>query len=236
MGIISLRGSANDVNMTDIPPNLTNPVCIGTASLLAPIGDTSDATFGTNASYPLPLEQSLTNAFVQNWCPWPLLLNPPSKPGDGVYPYPDDKIKRPPFNPCLSACAKWNDPSYCCTGKYDSPNSCRPSYYSIQAKRICPDAYTFAFDDQKSTFIIPQGGGFEIVFCPASRSSNILNTFGDLLRQIAQSGHVTRSVNELAQNTTYIREKNSASGPWPSKYTIALAVGLFWIGASWAVL
>lgn len=57
MGIISL--------LDDIPPNHTNPVCIGTASLLAPIGDTSDANFGTNSSFPIPLEQTVTRTFVE---------------------------------------------------------------------------------------------------------------------------------------------------------------------------
>jgi hypothetical protein len=32
-----------------------------------------------------------------------------------------------------------------------------------------------AFDDQTSTFIIPSGAGFNIIFCPGGRSSNILS-------------------------------------------------------------
>lgn len=31
-----------------------------------------------------------------------------------------------------------------------------------------------AFDDQTSTFIVPSGPGFNIIFCPGGRSSNIL--------------------------------------------------------------
>jgi hypothetical protein len=33
---------------------------------------------------------------------------------------------------------------------------------------------SIAFDDQTSTFIIPSGAGFNIIFCPGGRSSNIL--------------------------------------------------------------
>lgn len=230
MGIISLLGTTSNSNSTDIPPNLTNPVCIGTAALLAPVGNTSDATFGTNTTYPIPLDQTVSSAFVQRWCPWPLQLNPPAKPGDGVYPYPDDNIQRPPFNPCLSACAKWNQPQYCCTEKYNSASSCKPSEYSTQAKQVCPDAYSYAFDDQTSTFIIPQGGGFEIVFCPAGRSSNILAVFGDQLRELAQTGHVTRDIVTLTQNVSYIQEKSDATQLTEgSASLLALVILLAWM-------
>merc|ERR1712230_160026 len=211
IGIISLLAQSGNTTLQDIPPNLTNPVCIGTSSLLAPVGSTSDADFGSNSTFPLPLDQSVTSSFVQSWCPWPLQLNPPQKPGDGVYPYPDDNIQRPIFNPCLSACAKWNKDQYCCTGSHNTPATCSPSDYSTQAKKLCPDAYSYAYDDQTSTFIIPQGGGFEVVFCPSGRSTNILGTFGDQLRQLAQTGHATRDIVALAQNVTYIREKNTAA-------------------------
>ncbi|KAK4946392.1 hypothetical protein LTR10_014590 [Elasticomyces elasticus] len=196
VGIISLLDQTNNSTLQDIPPNLTNPVCIGTSSLLAAVGDATDVDFGSNSTFPLPLEQS---------------LDPPQKPGDGVYPYPDDNIQRPIFNPCLSACAKWNKDQYCCTGSHDTPATCSPSDYSTQAKKVCPDAYSYAYDDQTSTFIIPQGGGFEVVFCPSGRSSNILAVFGDQLRQIAQTGSATRDIVSLAQNATYIREKSTAA-------------------------
>jgi hypothetical protein len=60
-----------------------------------------------------------------------------------VYPYPDDDIERPQFNPCFSACAKHNRPEDCCTGEYNSPNACQPSEYSKNVKAVCPDAYSF---------------------------------------------------------------------------------------------
>ena len=78
---------------------------------------------------------------------------------------------------------------------------------------MCPDAYSYAFDDETSTFIIPQGGGFEIVFCPPGRSTNILNVFGGQLRAIAAGGGdqaVSRQVEGVARNETYIRIMNGS--------------------------
>ncbi|KAI9891491.1 MAG: hypothetical protein M1814_002614 [Vezdaea aestivalis] len=180
----------------DIPPNLTNPVCIGTADLLASIGydpyQDAQTHLGTNSSTPLPLDQSAKESTVQRWCPWDLQLNPPSKPGDGVYPYPDDNIARPTFNPCYSACAKHNDPKDCCTGAYNGPTVCSPSLYSKNAKVVCPDAYSFAYDDRTSTFIVPAGGGAEVIFCPQGRSTNILTTNFQAVLALSQKGGGTK--------------------------------------------
>ena len=143
MAIISLYPESGNSTLTDIPPNLTNPICIGTASLLTLEGAPEDVTLGSNFSYPIPLEQSATYDDVERWCPWDLQLNPPTKPQDGIYPYPDTTIQRPLFNPCFSACAKYNKPPDCCTGRYNSPNICKPSEYSKEAKKVCPDAYSF---------------------------------------------------------------------------------------------
>ena len=142
VAIVALDAQSGKPNLEDIPPNLTNPICIGTASLLAVQSDAT-STLGSNASFPIPLDQTQTLAAVQNWCPWDLQLSPPQKPGDGVYPYPDDNIQRPDFNPCFSACAKYNKPSDCCTGQYDKPGTCKPGIYSQAAKKVCPDAYSF---------------------------------------------------------------------------------------------
>lgn len=136
-----------NVSLDDIPPNLTNPSCQGTIGLLAqqgydPYGDHPEF-LRTNSSYPLPFEQKVNDKQVSRWCPWDLQQHPPEKPGDGVYPYPDDNIERPAFNPCLSACAKNNKPEDCCTGKYNSASACSPSDYSKAVKAVCPDAYSY---------------------------------------------------------------------------------------------
>ena len=233
---IQYLGTASNSSTADpdLPPNLTNPICIATASHLSGQGDNSTETFGTNSTYPLPLDQSVTSQFCSGWCPWDCQLSPPQKPGDGVYPYPDDNIQRPLFDPCLSACARWNLPQYCCTGSHSSPGSCSPSYYSTQAKAVCPDAYSYAFDDSTSTFIIPQGGGFEIVMCPSGRSTNILKVFGNQLHALGTSGSVSKQIIQTAQNVTYIKEMNMGAPRRPlGSMILALALGL---SLTWSVL
>ena len=143
MAILSLHAETDQANLTEIPPNLTNPVCIGTAGLLASQGSTDDSLLGTNSSFLLPLDQSVSEEDVATWCPWDLQLQPPTGPANGVYSYPDTTIQRPQFNPCYSACARYNKPEDCCTGAYGSPRTCKPSQYSQEAKKVCPDAYSF---------------------------------------------------------------------------------------------
>lgn len=185
-------------SLDDIPPNLTNPSCQGTGSLLAPSNynpySGGQQTFlGTNSTYPLPFDTKVTTSDANSWCPWDLQVNAPSAPSDGVYPYPDSNIQRPAFDPCYSACAKYNSDQYCCIGKYNGPNACSPNYYAKALKGVCPDAYSFAYDDQTSTFIIPSGAGFEVVFCPGGRSTTILSTKAAQLKQLADTGSVSSS-------------------------------------------
>ncbi|KAI0118339.1 thaumatin family protein [Nemania sp. FL0031] len=170
-------------NTSFIPPNLVSPTCIATAGFLSMPNQTG-FTY-TNITYPMAYQSRITNRELTDWCPWDLQAFPPDKPADGIYSYPDDNIQRPIFDPCMSACASSHQPKDCCTGKFNGPNTCRPSKYSEFAKIVCPDAYSYAFDDAKSTFIIPIGGGWEIVFCPEGRSTNILATFADELHNIA---------------------------------------------------
>ncbi|TID17778.1 Osmotin thaumatin-like protein [Venturia nashicola] len=167
-----------NASIEDIPPNLTNPCCIATFGQLAAQNhnpyDGGKEYLGTNESYKLPLDQKVNDEQVRNWCPWNLMLNKPEPPSDGVYTYPDSSVEKPPFNPCYSACAKFNLPEDCCTGEHNQPSTCQPSEYSKNIKAVCPDAYSYAFDDQTSTFIIPSGPGFQIIFCPGGRSTTIL--------------------------------------------------------------
>lgn len=146
MAIVSLYPESGNSSLTSIPPNLTNPICIGTASLLTAKGSTStssDDNSGTNSSYPIPLDQSVSVSDVASWCPWDLQATIPTTPKDGIYSYPDTTIQRAAFGPCYSACAKYNKASDCCTGNYNDPDVCKPSKYSTAAKKVCPDAYSF---------------------------------------------------------------------------------------------
>lgn len=100
-----------------------------------------------------------------HWCPYELLLTPPKRRLKF-----DDEILRDYFNPCHSACSKWGRDQDCCSGKYDHPQKCKPGLYSKRIKDVCPDAYSFAYDD-RSTFALPSGLGFEVMFCPDGKSS-----------------------------------------------------------------
>ncbi|KXT07278.1 hypothetical protein AC578_2431 [Pseudocercospora eumusae] len=160
----------------------TNPSCVGSVNDLAPPDFNPYANnqqfLGTTSGDKLPFDTKNTAETVTSWCPWDLQLNAPAAPGNGVYPYPDGNVKRPAFNPCNSACAKYNKDKYCCKGQYEVHPNCPPNYYSKAAKSICPDAYSYAQDDPKSTFTQPKGGSFEVIFCPGGRSTNILATKG----------------------------------------------------------
>lgn len=80
--------------------------------------------------------------------------------------------------------------------------------FGIMRKRYKDADDSVAFDDQTSTFIIPSGGGFGVVFCPPGRSSTILATMAAQLLQLAQTGHVTAQLIADTQNITIIRKKS----------------------------
>lgn len=181
MAIVMLPNGNKQLQALD--PSTTNPSCIGSVGDLAPQNFnpyTNNQIFlGTSSSSPLPFETNNTSSDVSQWCPWDLQQSPPQSPGGGVYPYPDGDVQRPAFDPCLSACAKYNQDNYCCTGQYDGSGKCSPNYYSKSAKSVCPDAYSYAYDDQDSTFVQPTGGGFQVIFCPGGRSTNIIASKGE---------------------------------------------------------
>jgi hypothetical protein len=143
--VLETNGQAH---LDEIPPNLTNPSCVATVGLLAPqdfdpYTSPSAKFLNTNESFMLPLDSKVDYDQVNTWCPWNLMVNQPKAPDDGVYTYPDSNVQRPAFNPCLSACAKFNKPEDCCQGEYNSPSKCVPSEYSKSAKAVCPDAYSY---------------------------------------------------------------------------------------------
>lgn len=205
MGVNYLPGK----NTTFIPPNLTNCACIATSGWLA--HRAAVGYYYSNATYPVPLEEEETNQSVRDWCPWPYLAFPPKRPGDGVYPYPVDNIERPDFSPCNSACTATGLDKDCCVGKYNSPKICKPSGYSLVAKAVCPDAYSYAYADKTSTFAIPKGGGFEVIICPKGRSTNIIQQLGAELDQLNTYGRLSRSTLSKLMNATYVEADRSAA-------------------------
>ncbi|KUI73228.1 Thaumatin-like protein 1a [Cytospora mali] len=192
------------------PPNMVNPACIATTGYLSPKNRTG--TDYATSTYPMPYETHQTSSHVGHWCPWDLQILHPSKPGAGIYPYPDDHVARPVFDPCLSACKATGSEKDCCTGKYNDPDKCPRSLYSRRAKAVCPDAYSFPYDDSASTFVIPGGGGWAVRFCPAGRSTDILETFGSQISEWAASGELSADILATASNVSYIKAHGAASG------------------------
>ena len=73
---------------------------------------------------------------------------------------------------CLSACSKFHTEEYCCTGKHSTPQTCKATdwqtNYPAIFKEACPEAYSYAYDDQASTFTChgnPETA-YDITFCP----------------------------------------------------------------------
>ncbi|KAH7553503.1 hypothetical protein ACOSP7_029772 [Xanthoceras sorbifolium] len=67
---------------------------------------------------------------------------------------------------CKSACLALNEPQYCCTGEFGTPETCPPTNYSMIFKNQCPQAYSYAYDDQTSTFSCTGGANYAVTFCP----------------------------------------------------------------------
>lgn len=147
-------------------PNTTNPSCVGGLEGLAstPFDPyTQGQTFlNTSSEFPLPFETDLAARSVSGWCPRDLKMKEVQNGNT--------------FVPCASPCKIYKLDIYCCTGKYGWPSKCHPNYYALKAKEVCPDAYSYAYDDATSTFTAPTGSGFEVIFCPGGRSTTILRT------------------------------------------------------------
>ncbi|KAL8516744.1 hypothetical protein ACS0TY_015128 [Phlomoides rotata] len=67
---------------------------------------------------------------------------------------------------CKSACLAFNQPQHCCTGAFGTPQTCPPTSYSQIFKTLCPQAYSYAYDDKTSIFTCPTGANYVITFCP----------------------------------------------------------------------
>ncbi|XP_050213171.1 thaumatin-like protein 1b [Mercurialis annua] len=72
---------------------------------------------------------------------------------------------------CRSACEAFRQPEYCCNGAYATPDTCKPSSYSLIFKNACPRAYSYAYDDKTSTFTCASVSDYTITFCPTPNTS-----------------------------------------------------------------
>lgn len=70
---------------------------------------------------------------------------------------------------CKSACLAFGNPEYCCSGAHNTPQTCPNFSYAQTFKNACPQAYSYAYDDHKSTFTCRGAGGrqseYDVVFC-----------------------------------------------------------------------
>ena len=66
---------------------------------------------------------------------------------------------------CKSACEEFGTDEYCCKGAHNTPQTCSPSDYSKIFKAACPTAYSYAYDDETSTFTCSHAD-YTITFCP----------------------------------------------------------------------
>ncbi|KAM7255128.1 hypothetical protein ACFE04_020369 [Oxalis oulophora] len=67
---------------------------------------------------------------------------------------------------CKSACLALKQPQYCCTGAFSMPYLCGSSKYAQIFKSKCPQANSYAYDDEFSTFTCTGGPNYLITFCP----------------------------------------------------------------------
>ncbi|KAG2226182.1 hypothetical protein INT45_003327 [Circinella minor] len=66
---------------------------------------------------------------------------------------------------CMSACAAFKTDEYCCTGDFNDPKKCKASQYAMKFKEGCSDAYSYAYDDAKSTYGC-KATKYTLTFCP----------------------------------------------------------------------
>jgi Thaumatin family len=78
------------------------------------------------------------------------------------------QYKDNPAAGCMSACDRFLSPGFCCTSPNNTAETCSPTPYSKIFKALCPNAYSFAFDDPSSTFTLPSEFtvSYEVAFCP----------------------------------------------------------------------
>ncbi|XP_065865696.1 G-type lectin S-receptor-like serine/threonine-protein kinase LECRK4 [Euphorbia lathyris] len=80
---------------------------------------------------------------------------------------------------CISACAAFDRPRLCCTGDNSSPEACKPTSYSENMKKVCPNVYSYAYDDANSTFTCTSAD-YLITFCSTQNIRDQV-TVGDSL-------------------------------------------------------
>ncbi|RWS19335.1 thaumatin-like protein 2, partial [Leptotrombidium deliense] len=80
------------------------------------------------------------------------------------------KWKNGKVTACLSACTATNDNYLCCRKQFNTPQTCQAQNHHLikYFKDRCPQMYSFAYDDKKSTFLCKgfKGTKYTVTFCP----------------------------------------------------------------------
>ncbi|KAG2192562.1 hypothetical protein INT46_002694 [Mucor plumbeus] len=66
---------------------------------------------------------------------------------------------------CKSACAAYGTDEYCCVGSAAGRGECTSNKFATSVKAVCPDVYTYAFDDSTSMYACSPGSGYTVTFC-----------------------------------------------------------------------
>ncbi|KAH7661104.1 Thaumatin family protein [Dioscorea alata] len=67
---------------------------------------------------------------------------------------------------CNNPCTVFKTDEYCCTS-----GNCKSTNYSNFFKGLCPNAYSYAMDDESNTFTCIGGTDYKVVFCPNNNAT-----------------------------------------------------------------
>ncbi|KAJ6292393.1 hypothetical protein OIU78_024547 [Salix suchowensis] len=107
---------------------------------------------------------------------------------------------------CMGACDATRLSIYCCVGT-TSGDKCKPSLYSNFFKTLCPQSYSYAYDDDTNTTYTCPSTDYQITFCPeksintTSYMPNSRNTTGGTANNSRPS-----SMPEIRPNATSRRK------------------------------
>ncbi|CAK9309212.1 unnamed protein product [Citrullus colocynthis] len=66
---------------------------------------------------------------------------------------------------CKSSCLAFNRPEDGCTGEFNDPEICKPGISATIFEEQCPQAYSYAYDDENSTFTCSATSSYDVTFC-----------------------------------------------------------------------
>ncbi|KAL0082234.1 secreted thaumatin family protein [Phycomyces blakesleeanus] len=129
-------------------PGASNPATLAEFFFKGAFGkDFYDISFVDGYNLPMSIQPQDTEGAEGYTCGSPTCSDVPACPDENAIKGPSGQLIS-----CQSSCSKSNTAETCCTGDHDDPNVCKPDSWSEEVKSACPDAYSFAYDDQTSTF------------------------------------------------------------------------------------